>query len=136
MIKLGKLAVALLLVGVAGCSKKQAAYTSTGEEVLMEQRNVSLYRKAPKVWPAKGKVLITVDELIFVPTPYFGALYINGRDSTYISLSEIKDFREDSWIAVFPFRAKLVTDAGATYDFVTVRRSEFMQSINQAKRSM
>ncbi|TPE42710.1 hypothetical protein [Pontibacter mangrovi] len=125
----------LLLLIAAGCATKSPLNTSKGKEVLMEQRDVSLYRRTPKVWPAKGKVIATSDELIFVPSPYFGGLYINGKDSTHISLSEIKDFRKEGWMLLFPFGAKLITDADTTYDFISVRRNELIQSINQAKVS-
>lgn len=127
--------VTLLLLGIAaGCATKQAQHTTTGKEVLTEQPNVSLYRKAPKVWPAKGKVLFTADELVFIPTPYFGALHINGRDSTYIRLSDMEDLREDSWMLLFPFKLKLTTGAGAEYTLVTARRRELIRKIREAQQ--
>jgi hypothetical protein len=124
-----KLLLILTLAGLAGCSRQVPAYTSSGEAVLMAQHNVSLYRKAPKVWPAKGKVIATADELIFIPTPHYGVLHVSGRDSTYINSGAVVGLREKRWMLVFPFGLEVVTADSTTYSFVTVRRSELVRKI-------
>ncbi len=97
----------------------------------MVQRDVSLYRKTPKVWPAKGKVLATAEELIFIPTPYFGGLYVNGRDSTYINLNGVRGFKDKKWMLVFPFGLEVITADSATYSFVAVRRNELARKMEE-----
>lgn len=126
--------VLLLLSVVAGCTAKQPQQTARGNEVLMEQRDVSLYRKAPKVWPAKGKVVATSGKLIFIPTPYFGALHVNGQDSTFVQLSSAVNLEEKKWMLVFPFGLQLTTEDGSKYTFVTTRRRELSRKIRELKQ--
>ncbi|AKD02919.1 hypothetical protein PKOR_07010 [Pontibacter korlensis] len=123
----------LLLVSAAGCSKRVPSYTSSGKEVLMVQKNVELYRKKPHIWPAKGWVAATENELIFVPSPYYGGLYINGRDSTFIQLRDIVGLEEKRWMLMFPYRLEVTTSDSSVYSFVTVRRSELIRKINELK---
>ncbi|WP_139307895.1 hypothetical protein [Pontibacter flavimaris] len=96
----------------------------------MEQHNVSLYRKTPKVWPAKGKVIATADKLIFIPTPHYGVLHVSRRDSTFINSGEVVGLREKRWMLVFPFGLEVITADSTTYSFVTVRRDELVRKIN------
>ncbi|MCX2740433.1 hypothetical protein [Pontibacter anaerobius] len=119
----------LMLLALMSCSQKMPTYTSSDIDILMEQKHVELYRKAPKVWPAKGRVVATADELIFIPSPYFGALYLNGQDSTVINLRDTVILEKKPWMWVFPFGIEITTGEGVNYSFVSVRRNELIEKI-------
>ncbi|MBF9255675.1 hypothetical protein I2I11_20425 [Pontibacter sp. 172403-2] len=128
-----KSAILLLVIASFGCSRKVPLGTYSGEKIVMIQRNVSLYRNKPHIWPAKGRVIATNDNLLFVPTPYFGMINIHGRDTTIIRMDKIKRLRPKRWMLLFPFGLEVTTDGGKSYAYVTVRRKKLVQEILRIK---
>lgn len=123
--------VFLLMLGVAGCATRQPTYTSSGEKVLAVQKQVELYRSKPPIWPAKGRLVVIADELVFIPTPHFGGLYIHGRDSTFIPLNDVARLEEKKWLLVFPFKLQVMTRDGLGYTFISVRRDRLVREIRK-----
>ncbi|SFG63625.1 hypothetical protein [Pontibacter chinhatensis] len=123
--------VFLLMLGVAGCATRQPAYTSSGKEVLTVQKQVELYRNKPPIWPAKGRLVVIADKLVFIPTPHFGTLHIHGRDSTFIPLDDVARLEEKKWLLVFPFKLQVMTRDGLGYTFVSVRRDRLVREIRK-----
>ncbi len=121
----------MLVVGMVGCATKQPAYTSSGKEVLVVQKQVELYRKKPPVWPAKGRLVAIADDLVFIPTPHFGLLYLHGRDSTFIPLSKVARLEDKKWLLVFPFKLEVITQDGSGYTFVSARRDRLARQIRK-----
>jgi hypothetical protein len=131
--KSARLSILLLTLVSFGCSKEVAYRTSSGDSIVMSQHNVSLYRDKPHIWPAKGKVIATDDELLFIPTPYFGIFNLNGRDTTVIKTNTIELVQPGNWSLIFPFELEVMTNDGKSYSFVTVRRGELSRKIEQLR---
>ena len=72
--------------------------------------------------------------MVFIPTAYFGGIYIHGRDSTSIPLHEVVRLEEKRWLLVFPFKLKVITQDGPGYTFVSVRRDRLAMEIRRLKR--
>lgn len=123
-----------LLLALMGCAPKQPAYTSSGQEARIVQKQVELYRNKPAIWPAKGRLVVIADKLVFIPTPHFGTLYIHGRDSTFIPLNEVARLEKKKWLLVFPFKLQVMTRDGLGYTFVSVRRDRLAREIRQLKK--
>lgn len=113
-----------------GCSQKMPAHTSSGEVILV--RNISLYRSKPHIWPAKGKLVATKNELLFIPTPHYWVLNLHGRDTTVIEVDSIEQLHTDRWMLVFPFRLDVKTDSNS-YPFVTVKRDKLAKEIRRLR---
>lgn len=131
MLKKGQML--LLVLCCLGCASGQMPYAASGQEVRWEQDNVSLFRKKPHIWPAKGKVILTDEELQFIPTPYYWIFNVHGRDTTTVRLSDIAALQKEQWLLVYPFGLEVITSDGKHYPFVTWRRSKLAQAIEQLK---
>ncbi len=127
-----KLMLLVLVIGAFGCRPKMPLYTASGEKVLVAQKDVSLFRKDPKIWAARGYVAATKEELIFIPLPHFG-IPIHGQDSTFIRLQDIKELQKKKWMLVFPFRLDIITKEGTRYPFVSVDRDRLIRGIKRVK---
>jgi len=130
-----KLLLLLLALSTFGCGSKLPMYTASGEKIIMVQKEVQLYRKKPFIWPAKGWVAATEEELIFIPLPHSNLfpVYVYGKDSTFIKLDEIDRFQKKQWALVLPFALEVITKDGTRHPFVTVRRNKLMYKIDEAR---
>ncbi|TXK52801.1 hypothetical protein FVR03_00040 [Pontibacter qinzhouensis] len=116
-----------------GCQHKTPMYSASGEKLVMVQKNVELHRKSPNIWPARGWVAATEDELIFVPQPQYWPVpvYVHGRDSTFVRLKEIDRFEKKNRLLILPMGLDVVTKDGTRYPFVTARREKLINQLTQ-----
>ncbi|MFT2007067.1 hypothetical protein ACMA1I_00190 [Pontibacter sp. 13R65] len=117
----------------SGCQSKAPMYSASGEKLVMVQKNVELHRKSPNIWPAKGWVAATEEELIFVPQPQYWPVpvYVHGRDSTFVRLNEIDRFEKKNRLLILPMGLDVITKDGTRYPFVTARREKLINELTQ-----
>ena len=127
------LILVLLVIVTFGCGGKMPQYTSSGKKVLVVEGDISLYRNKPHIWAAKGKALLTREELLFIPTPYYWTINVNGTDTTVIKLNNIEELRKKPWALIFPFGLSINMKDGTSYSFGTVRRDRLIQEIQLIK---
>jgi hypothetical protein len=122
----------LLIIGPLGCVTKQPSYSAIAGNVLAVQRDVFLYRNKVHIWPAKGIVIITKDDLLFIPTPYYG-INIGNRDTTSVNLKNIDNLREFRSAFSSTFGLDVITKDGKNYSFVTRSPQKLLRDIQRVK---